>query len=240
MSELYQRRDEDGAGLFEHAYETGVFLKFVVDHYDNLPEVTAFVSGDYEDAGGDPGARAALALSPTPSPSPSSGKKTPVKFEKVPAKPSRKTLKTKTTKAATSSDVPPAIASYQPLVVDPETFLQSRSPGELVQMWKEQRWGWEDIMGDSAGAAAAHLSVRRAVAESFGADLRLSTTVRRKQSLEVLRNTPARRQMRRHRAWALRSSSPPAATPQDGEAGQAKSLRDGRRLRDGGGSRRAR
>ena len=178
VSELYQRRDEDGAGFVPNrAYETGVFLKFVVDHYDNLPEVTAFVSGDFtKDAGGDANARAALENVADAVSVSKLGKKN---AGKVSGKGSRKAFAKdpkdkddKDDKDADKSDVPPAIAQYQPLVVDPETFLQSRSPGELVQMWKEQRWGWEDIMGDSAGAAAAHLSrCWRAVAESFGADL---------------------------------------------------------------------
>ena len=172
VSELYQRRDEDAPGFVPNrAYETGVFLKFVVDHYDDLPEVTAFVSGDFtKDAGGDANARAALESVADAVAVAKLGKKTTV---------SGKTSgKTRVSRKAFAKDkdasdgVPTAIAQYQPLVVDPETFLQSRSPGELVQMWKEQRWGWEDIMGDSSGAAAAHLSrCWRAVAESFGADL---------------------------------------------------------------------
>ena len=169
VSELYQRRDEDGAGFVPNrAYETGVFLKFVVDHYDNLPEVTAFVSGDFtKDAGGDANARAALESVADAVAVAKLGKKTT--SGKTGKRVSRKAF----AKDKDASDgVPTAIAQYQPLVVDPETFLQSRSPGELVQMWKEQRWGWEDIMGDSSGAAAAHLSrCWRAVAESFGADL---------------------------------------------------------------------
>ena len=170
VSALYQRRDEDGENFVPNrAYETGVFLKFVIDHYDDLPEVTAFVSGDFtKDAGGDAAARAALETVAEAVSVSELGKKdassssTSVSSRKASAGDKRD--------RSTNANAP-AIASYQPLIVDPETFLQSRSPGELVQMWKEQRWGWEDIMGDSAGAAAAHLSrCWRAVAETFGAD----------------------------------------------------------------------
>ena len=169
VSSLYQRRDEDGENFVPNrAYETGVFLKFVIDHYDDLPEVTAFVSGDFtKDAGGDADARAALERVAEA-----------ISVSKLRKKDASSTSATSSRKASagdkhsrsTNANAQP-IASYQPLIVDPETFLQSRSPGELVQMWKEQRWGWEDIMGDSAGAAAAHLSrCWRSVAETFGAD----------------------------------------------------------------------
>ena len=165
VSELYQRRDEDGSRFVPNrAYATGVFLKFVIDHYENLPKMTAFVGGDFaRAAGGDAAATAALETVADAVSVADLGKK---------SRRSRDASGLKRARASDSSAASPAIASYQPLVVDPETFLQSRSPGELVQMWKEQRWGWEDIMGDSAGAAAAHLSrCWRAVAESFGADL---------------------------------------------------------------------
>ena len=239
MSELYQRETRTAPGFVpNHAYETGVFLKFVVDHYDNLPEVTAFVSGDFtKDAGGDANARAALENVADAVSVSKLGKKN---AGKVSGKGSRKAFakdpKDKDDKdAATSSDVPPAIASYQPLVVDPETFLQSRSPGELVQMWKEQRWGWEDIMGDSAGAAAQRTCPVLAPRQSFGADPRLSTTVRK--TVSRFFETRQLEDKCEHRAWALRSSSPPAATPPGPKQGERP--RGSRRLRDGG-SRRAR
>ena len=170
VSSLYQRRDEDGENFVPNrAYETGVFLKFVIDHYDDLPEVTAFVSGDFtKDAGGDADARAALERVAEAISVSKLGKKD---ASSTSATSSRKASAGDKHSRSTNANAQP-IASYQPLIVDPETFLQSRSPGELVQMWKEQRWGWEDIMGDSSGAAAAHLSrCWRAVAESFGADL---------------------------------------------------------------------
>jgi hypothetical protein len=169
VSSLYQRRDEDGENFVPNrAYETGVFLKFVIDHYDDLPEVTAFVSGDFtKDAGGDADARAALERVAEAISVSKLGKKD---ASSTSATSSRKASAGDKHSRSTNANAQP-IASYQPLIVDPETFLQSRSPGELVQMWKEQRWGWEDIMGDSAGAAAAHLSrCWRAVAETFGAD----------------------------------------------------------------------
>jgi len=169
VSSLYQRRDEDGENFVPNrAYETGVFLKFVIDHYDDLPEVTAFVSGDFtKDAGGDADARAALERVAEAISVSKLGKKD---ASSTSATSSRKASAGDKHSRSTNANAQP-IASYQPLIVDPETFLQSRSPGELVQMWKEQRWGWEDIMGDSAGAAAAHLSrCWRSVAETFGAD----------------------------------------------------------------------
>ena len=172
VSALYQRRDEDGENFVPNrAYETGVFLKFVIDHYDDLPEVTAFVSGDFtKDAGGDAAARAALETVAEAVSVSELGKKDASSSSTSVSVSSRKASAGDKRDRSTNANAP-AIASYQPLIVDPETFLQSRSPGELVQMWKEQRWGWEDIMGDSAGAAAAHLSrCWRAVAETFGAD----------------------------------------------------------------------
>ena len=226
VSELYQRRDEDGAGFVPNrAYETGVFLKFVVDHYDNLPEVTAFVSGDFtKDAGGDANARAALENVADAVSVSKLGKKN---AGKVSGKGSRKAF----AKDKDASDgVPTAIAQYQPLVVDPETFLQSRSPGELVQMWKEQRWGWEDIMGDSSGAAAAHLSrCWRAVAESFGADLETlddssKKTVSRGSSKHASSKTNAKTS-RLGASFFFASSS--AASRTVAEQGEAKDTEDG-------------
>ena len=172
VSALYQRRDEDGENFVPNrAYETGVFLKFVIDHYDDLPEVTAFVGGDFtKDAGGDVAAQAALETVAEAVSVSKLGKTDASSSSTSVSVSSRKASAGDKRDRSTNANAP-AIASYQPLIVDPETFLQSRSPGELVQMWKEQRWGWEDIMGDSAGAAAAHLSrCWRAVAETFGAD----------------------------------------------------------------------
>ena len=48
VSDLYQRRFEAAPGFVPNrASETAVYLKFVVDHYENLPDVTAFVRGDF-------------------------------------------------------------------------------------------------------------------------------------------------------------------------------------------------
>ena len=167
VSELYQRRDETSANFVpNHAYETGVFLKFVIDNYENLPEATAFVGGDFaRAAGGDAAAAEALErVAEAVSAAAELGKKSARSS-------SRKHSGGSKTRGEKADAATPAVAPYQPLVADPETFLQSRSPGELVQMWKEQSWGWEDIMGDSAGAAAAHLSrCWRGLAETFGSE----------------------------------------------------------------------
>ena len=159
MAPLYQRRfDSEPNFVPNKAYETGAFIKFVVDHYDDLPEVTAFVSGDFADViGSSDAAKQALG-----------------DIAEAVEKGSTDTsaqLGRKIVKDSKSTSPHSQIAGYQPLIVDPDNFLQSRSPGELVQMWKQHRWGWEDIMGDSAGAAAAHLSrCWRSVAEDFGVD----------------------------------------------------------------------
>ena len=130
-SNFYQRRFEEDADFVPNrGYETSVYIKFIIDHYRNLPDVTAFVKGS---------------------------------FAPVDAKARLKAVAKKAKKIG-----------FQPLTVDvdganerlrspdgfdPELgFVRSRSPGELVQMWKNRKWGWEDIMGDTAGAAAAHLS----------------------------------------------------------------------------------
>ena len=148
MAPLYQRREPSEPNFVPNrGYETGAFLKFVIDHYDNLPEITAFVSGDFAETIGS-SELAKRALADVAAAVESSSSK----------------LGSESSKSSKTSQ----IAGYQPLIVDSSNFLQSRSPGELVQMWKQQRWGWEDIMGDSAGAAAAHLSrCWRAVAADF-------------------------------------------------------------------------
>jgi hypothetical protein len=44
---MYQRRRPENPGFVpNHGYEGGVYLKFVVDHYDNLPDVTVFMQAD--------------------------------------------------------------------------------------------------------------------------------------------------------------------------------------------------
>ena len=118
VSDLYQRRFEAAPGFVPNrAYETAVYLKFVVDHYENLPDVTAFVRGDFHRDVAD--------------------------------------AKQRLVRVANRA----AGVAYQPLDI-PETtkddvvalgLVESRSPGELVQMWKDERWGWEGIMGDTAG-----------------------------------------------------------------------------------------
>ena len=47
VAPLYDRRDNTSE-LFvpNRAYEGGVYLKFIVDYYDNLPDVTVFVQAD--------------------------------------------------------------------------------------------------------------------------------------------------------------------------------------------------
>ena len=136
VSDLYQRRFEAAPGFVPNrAYETAVYLKFVVDHYENLPDVTAFVRGDFHRDVAD--------------------------------------AKQRLVRVANRA----AGVAYQPLDI-PETtkddvvalgLVESRSPGELVQMWKDERWGWEGIMGDTAGAAAAHVSrCWRGLVDEFG------------------------------------------------------------------------
>ena len=125
VSDLYQRRFEAAPGFVPNrAYETAVYLKFIVDNYANLPDVTAFVRGNFHRDVAD--------------------------------------AKQRLVRVAKRADR----VEYQPLGVpearrdgdDALGLVESRAPGELVQMWKDQSWGWEDIMGDTAGAAAAHVS----------------------------------------------------------------------------------
>ena len=130
-SNFYQRRFEEDADFVPNrGYETSVYIKFIIDHYRNLPDVTAFVKGSFapEDA------KARL-------------KAVAKKAKKIGFQP-------------LTVDVDGANERLRsPDGFDPELgFVRSRSPGELVQMWKNRKWGWEDIMGDTAGAAAAHLS----------------------------------------------------------------------------------
>jgi hypothetical protein len=125
VSDLYQRRFEASPGFVPNrAYETAVYLKFIVDNYDTLPDVTAFVRGNFHRDVAD--------------------------------------AKQRLVRVAKRADR----VAYQPLGVpearrdadDALGLVESRAPGELVQMWKDKSWGWEDIMGDTAGAAAAHVS----------------------------------------------------------------------------------
>ena len=136
VSDLYQRRFEAAPGFVQSSVETAVYLKFVVDHYENLPDVTAFVRGDFHRDVAD--------------------------------------AKQRLVRVANRA----AGVAYQPLDI-PETTkdgvepaLRTRRvspPGELVQMWKDERWGWEGIMGDTAGAAAAHVSrCWRGLVDEFG------------------------------------------------------------------------
>ena len=47
VAPMYQRRRPENPGYVpNHGYEGGVYLKFVVDHYDNLPDVTVFMQAD--------------------------------------------------------------------------------------------------------------------------------------------------------------------------------------------------
>jgi hypothetical protein len=47
VAPMYQRRRPENPGFVpNHGYEGGVYLKFVVDHYDNLPDVTVFMQAD--------------------------------------------------------------------------------------------------------------------------------------------------------------------------------------------------
>jgi hypothetical protein len=49
MGPFYQRRfPEQPNYVPNHAYETAVYMKFVIDNYDNLPDTTAFVQADYD------------------------------------------------------------------------------------------------------------------------------------------------------------------------------------------------
>ena len=130
-SNFYQRRFEEDADFVPNrGYETSVYIKFIIDHYRNLPDVTAFVKGSFapEDAKARLNAVAKKAKK--------------IGFQPL------------------TVDVDGANERLRsPDGFDPELgFVRSRSPGELVQMWKDRKWGWEDIMGDTAGAAAAHLS----------------------------------------------------------------------------------
>ena len=130
-SNFYQRRFEEDADFVPNrGYETSVYIKFIIDHYRNLPDVTAFVKGSF--APEDAKARLNAVAK---------------KVKKIGFQP-------------LTVDVDGANERLRsPDGFDPELgFVRSRSPGELVQMWKNRKWGWEDIMGDTAGAAAAHLS----------------------------------------------------------------------------------
>ena len=47
VAPIYQRRHPDAPNFVpNHGYEGGVYLKFVVDHYDNLPDVAIFLQAD--------------------------------------------------------------------------------------------------------------------------------------------------------------------------------------------------
>ena len=156
VSDLYQRRFEAAPGFVPNrAYETAVYLKFIVDNYENLPDVTAFVRGDFHRDVAD--------------------------------------AKQRLVRVANRA----AGVAYQPLDI-PETtkddvvalgLVESRSPGELVQMWKDESWGWEGIMGDTAGAAAAHVSrCWRGLVDEFG-----EFTVDKKEEDETRKPSPETR-----------------------------------------------
>ena len=57
VAPMYQRRRPEAPGYVpNHGYEGGVYLRFVLDHYDNLPDVAVFVQAD-ADAIGDVASR---------------------------------------------------------------------------------------------------------------------------------------------------------------------------------------
>ena len=52
VAPMYQRRRPESPGYVpNHGYEGGVYLQFVLDHYDNLPDVAVFVQADADKIG---------------------------------------------------------------------------------------------------------------------------------------------------------------------------------------------
>ena len=52
VAPMYQRRRPESPGYVpNHGYEGGVYLRFVLDHYDNLPDVAVFVQADADKIG---------------------------------------------------------------------------------------------------------------------------------------------------------------------------------------------
>ena len=58
VAPMYQRRRPESPGYVpNHGYEGGVYLRFVLDHYDNLPDVAVFVQADADKIGDVPSPR---------------------------------------------------------------------------------------------------------------------------------------------------------------------------------------
>ena len=132
MGPLYQRRDPAAPNYVpNNAYETGVYLRFVLDNYDDLPDVTAFVQADFGRVENNKErlnivAKNTKKISYQPLNVETDVKKHPAAFDpKLPTNP------------------------YNPDM----SFLHSRTASELVNMWIGYKWANQDKLGDDPNRA---------------------------------------------------------------------------------------
>ena len=145
---LYQRRFESKPNFVpNHSYETGVFLKFIIDNYDQLPDVTAFVQADFDRVVDDAMERLDAIEA---------------QAEKVTYQPLGVDL-AKDSKLGEEGEEGP-VANPKP-----QMNYVERSPVELVERWKDLQWGWDELIHDEKmGGSVGHLSrCWRHIAQQF-------------------------------------------------------------------------
>ena len=145
---LYQRRFESKPNFVpNHSYETGVFLKFIIDNYDQLPDVTAFVQADFDRVVDDAMERLDAIEA---------------QAEKVTYQPLGVDL-AKDSKLGEEGEEGPVTNPK------PQMNYVERSPVELVERWKDLQWGWDELIHDEKmGGSVGHLSrCWRHIAQQF-------------------------------------------------------------------------
>lgn len=145
---LYQRRFESKPNFVpNHSYETGVFLKFIIDNYDQLPDVTAFVQADFGSVVDDAMERLDAIEADA---------------EKVSYQPLGVDLAKDSKLGDEGAEGPVANPK-------PQMNYVERSPAELVERWKALQWGWDELIHDEKmGGSVGHLSrCWRHIAQQF-------------------------------------------------------------------------
>ena len=145
---LYQRRFESKPNFVpNHSYETGVFLKFIIDNYDQLPDVTAFVQADFGSVVDDATER----------------------LDAIEANAEKVTYQPLGVDLAKDSKLGDEGAEGPIANPKPQMNYVERSPAELVQRWKDLQWGWDELIHDEKmGGSVGHLSrCWRHIAQQF-------------------------------------------------------------------------
>ena len=145
---LYQRRFESKPNFVpNHSYETGVFLKFIIDNYDQLPDVTAFVQADFGSVVDDAMER----------------------LDAIEANAEKVTYQPLGVDLAKDSKLGDEGAEGPVANPKPQMNYVERSPAELVQRWKALQWGWDELIHDEKmGGSVGHLSrCWRHIAQQF-------------------------------------------------------------------------